>query len=976
MKDMTILPARSPSLVGREGQFAQLRQAFEAACSGEPVTVLIGGEAGIGKTRLTEEFAGEVVAAGARAVVGYSVPLDGEGPAFAPIVGIVREIHAEFGTRKVLELAGPGSEALASLVPEIGAAPTAAVEGRGRLYEVVTSLLERVATEQPLVVILEDLQWADSPTRDLLRFLARSVRDARLLVLCTYRTDELHRGHPLRPLLAELDRLRQVRRVEVTRLGFDDVVVQLRDLVGHDVGRGRVERIYQRSEGIPFFVEELACVDDDSDSAQLLPGSLRDLLLVRVEPLTEDAQRLLRLMSAAGSRVDHAMLTEVSDKHTGQLELALREAVSAGVIVVDGDGYAFRHALLREAVHDDMLPGEHARMHARYALALEQHPELMPHTPIAVEVAHHWYSAHDVERAFAWSLTAADELVQAYAHGTAQQMLERALELWDQVAEPEKVAGCDRIDLLMRAANEAFDAGELERSLSLAKEALRLVDEQAEPARAGWVMAYVANVKERVGRPDAIELLMRARELIPAVPASAPRAEALDWLSTLLMLAWRCDEAMEAVDEAERVAAAASRPHIVASARITRGTVMFLQGHPEQAIAEMKRAESAVIAEPKNLLRYYVNLSDTYNQLGRYAEALDVATEGYDRAKELGRKRTAGSILTGNAVETMLAMGDWDRAERLLSRGFELSVPFNHERHMLCLRAWLSLWRGDVSAAAAIVTELHAGMARRRVLPQDSYLIARLAADVALARGKHDEAWGYVADVLREDAQMIVPSQALPLAFTGAQALGVQIRDSSTGVDVSEQVHWLQRLASIVPPGWPVSIWPSLIHAELVSQAGLDVDAWERALKRLNDSEGPVHLRPYARYRLALALVEAGDREAAGVILRQAAGETHELGAALYQGWIEDLARRAHISLGQTPPVASSPGLGLTAREHEVLRLVAEGRSNREIGEALFISSKTASVHVSNILSKLRVSGRGEAAALAYREGLFDSAAS
>ncbi|WP_160312718.1 helix-turn-helix transcriptional regulator [Jiangella alkaliphila] len=968
---MVIHVTHTTGLVGRDRQLADLRAAYATACAGEPVTVLLGGEAGIGKSRLAEEFVAEVVAGGTRAVAGQSVPLDGEGPAFAPLVGALRGLHAEFGAERLLELAGPGGDALAGLVPELGVAPAEGPEGRGRLYEVVTSLFERVAADRPLVVVLEDLQWADSPTRDLLRFLVRGVRDTQLLIVATYRSDELHRGHPLRPLLAELDRLRQVHRIELPRLDADEVVVQLRELLGRPPERAHVDRVVRRSEGIPFFVEELAHADGGCAE---LPGSLRDLLLVRVEPLSEETQRLLRLMSAAGNRVDHSVLELVAGEQSGPLETALREAVSAGVIVVDGDGYAFRHALLREALHDDMLPGEHARMHARYAQALEAHPELMPSTPTAAEVAHHWYSAHDVERAFAWSLTAADELVRSYAHATAQQLLERALELWDQVAEPEQVAGSDRLDVLIRAATEAYAAGEFERTLSLVKEGLRLVDRSADPVRAGWLLAHLGSVKNRLGRPGAIEALMEARELIPAEP-SVQRAEALDWLATMLMLDWRFDESLEVADEAERVATLIGLDRIVASARITRGTAWVHMGDAEQALTELRRAGPIATAEPDHLHRYFVNLSDAYSLLGRYREAVDVATEGYEHARKRGRKRTSGVVLAGNAAEPMLALGDWERAERMIGRGLELVPPPNHERHMIGLRAWLDLWRGDVDAAAAAVERLRAGMTRRVVLPQDGRLVARLEADVALVHGDAERAWAAVTDAVGPRAEAAVPGYDLPLAFAGAQALGARIRAAGGAAGFGAEIEWLRALTAHAGRGWPFGVWTVLVEAELAGPGGSDAAAWEAALAELRAAEGPVHLVPYAGYRLGQALVEAGRRDDAVEALRQAAAAADAVGAGLIRDWIGTFSRRAQLPLVSGVPAPAAPS-GLTVREHEVLRLVAEGRSNREIGAELFISAKTASVHVSNILAKLGASGRGEAAAIAHRDGLLDTAAS
>ncbi|WP_129670173.1 ATP-binding protein, partial [Phytoactinopolyspora endophytica] len=851
--------APQSAMIGRESELSELRTAFKGVLAGEPAAVLVSGEAGIGKTRLVEEFTAEAAAGGALVVVGQSVELDGEEMAFVPVIGLLSGLLARLGPDRVIELAGPAGHALTALLPELGGTPDQAAEGRGRLYEVVTTLLERVAADRPLVAVVEDLQWADGPSRDLLRFVVRSMIAAPVLLVLTTRADEVGRGHPLRPLLAELDRTRRVVRLDVGRLSREHVADQLHGIVGRDVDQEHVERVFERSEGVPFYVEELANVDHHAGHAQL-PSSLRDLLLVRIEPLPEPTQKLLRLMSLAGQHIHHAMLEAVAEYDVPALESSLRDAIAAGVIVVDGDGYSFRHALLREAVHDDVLPGEHARLHARYARTLEERPDLVPDGRVAAAIAHHWYFAHDVERAFTWSLRAADELVGVYAHASAQLMLERGLELWDQVDDPETVSGGTRVDLMLRACLEAGEAGEDERATALARAALEYVDVESEPVLAGEVLGWAGRMMCRTGMPGAVDKLRRAAELIPPSPPSVTRAQVLESLAMMLMLEWDFDEAFRVCDDAEQAAAAAGADHLVASARITRGSVLSEHGNADDAMAEFARARSVETDVPGILIRYHVNVSHALNLFGRYREAVQVATEGKARATEVGRGRTQGSMLAGNAAEPLLALGEWDRAERLITRGLELRPAEEHVGHLHNLRGRLALWRGDLETAERILADLRAGIASKATYPQHSRYVARSYAELLLARGDYDGAWAAVTEVLRGPGKADGPGFDLPLAFVGARAIAERIRSGGLGEEEADDVDWLRSTADRLAANSSVPLWRLLVEAELGGRGctGHDATRWDDVLAELARAEGPVNLISYAGYRTGWALLEAG----------------------------------------------------------------------------------------------------------------------
>lgn len=950
----------SPGLVGRAAQLGELRAALKTAEAGQPVTVLLSGEAGVGKTRLVSEFAAEAVSGGVRVVEGQCVALGEDGLPFAPIAAALRDLCDQLGAETVQELAGPGRAVLPSLLPELGAGTAPVLEGRGRLFEVVAVLLERIAADGPLLLVLEDLHWADRSTRDLLRFVVRALGSARVLTICTYRSDEINRRHPLRPFLAELERVREVHRIHVPRFNRNEVAEQLAGILGHDPAPMVVTQVFQRSEGIAFFVEELARAELEGDHPPL-PDSLRDLLLVRTDQLSETTQEVLRLLATGGDRVEDALLAAVAGMDPPQLDGALREAVSANIVRVDGDGYAFRHALLREALHGDLLPGAHARLHIRYAEAIEQRPELVTTGLATVEIAHHWYAAHEQERAFSAYLKAAQDTRRAYAHAETLRMLEHALELWHRVPDAADIAGTDRAGLLWKAARAAEDAGELEHALALIEAALAEPSADTDVLRRGKLAHLKGKLLSDLGRPEAASVLKEALDHVPVSPPSLARGLLLTMLAARHLLDGDFGRALAVADEGVEVGQAVGSRAVEARGHNLRAPALVHTDRVEEGLRAYERERGIVGDDPLLQLTYYINYSDTLNLLGRYSEAAQAAQEGIQRAAELGLGRSLGAMLAGNAAEPLIALGQWDEAGQLISRTLELDPPARHAWHLLTLHAMLLLWRGEVSGAAAALDELRNRQAGRSPDAQYRVPAARVAAELALAQGDPAGAWRQLAGVMDAPAS---PGYQLPVLAVGAAALRAM---AAAGLAVPED--GAARISAAVDEmgdwGW-AAVGRTFIEAELAVD---DPAAWQTVLVALDAAEGPAYLRPYTRFRLAASLVAVGDRSAAADALRDATTAADRLGCGLVRGWADDLARRAGIQLLDRVQDDGVPTL--TVRELEVLRLVAAGRSNREIGGELFISAKTASVHVSNILAKLGVSSRVEAAAVAHRDGLL-----
>ncbi|MFF9410065.1 AAA family ATPase [Streptomyces anandii] len=997
----------SPVFVGRADELNTLNDALARAAGGEPQALLIGGEAGVGKTRLIEEFACAAGHRGAVVALGGCVEIGADGLPFAPFSTALRALVRELPGELAAAAAGQEEE-LARLLPELG--EPAAARGRGRhdeegmarLFELTARLLEHVAAERTVIVALEDLHWADASTRHLLAYLFRTLRTGRLVVLATYRSDDIHRRHPLRPLLAELDRLRTVRRIELARFTRHEVGRQIAGILAAEPDPAQVDDIFERSDGNAFFVEELAVCA--TEGCACISDSLRDLLLVRVEALPEAAQRVVRIAAEGGSTVEYELLAAVARLAEDDLIEALRAAVNANILVAapTGDGYRFRHALVREAVGDDLLPGERSRLNRRYAEALEAEPALVPAADRVLRLASYWYHAHDAAKALPAVLEASVTARSRHAYSEQLRLLERAMELWDSAPEDVRArlrpvdytevyppCGCDPattplryLDLMAEAAVAGRLCGERERALKITKRALRLLDEEHDPLRAAWFWVQRSRLVQLKSHGDGWEELATAQELVRGLPPSEVHAEVLANVANWSMVHVPGPDALSAAERAVEYARMVGAREIEMTARLTLGGLMVDAGDVEAGLAEMHEVNRRTVEDGISAVagRSYVNLPSELEAVGRSRDAVPLLERGLAYTQSHGLLDHEAWIW-GNLAESLYSLGRWDEAAEAATRSARVGQSAKPNAFYAKNRAELALARGDRPEAARQLAVARESFGKYDHAPQHALPLSRIAIAVAAGEGRLPDARAELEEVLDAGFPPGTQRYGWPLLLTAAavETRAAQLPTADPGrAETLERIRLAAKSLATHAPVWQA--YERWVRAELLRAEGrATVGDWTELVTAFEALERPYDLAR-VRHRLAEALLATGEedgRESAAELLRLAHAVAEHLRARPLADAVALLAQRARLGVGpaaRRPDVPADPveSLGLTSRERDVLRLVSAGRTNRQIAEELFISPKTASVHVSNILAKLGVSGRGEAAALAHRLGLFE----
>jgi DNA-binding CsgD family transcriptional regulator/tetratricopeptide (TPR) repeat protein len=1006
------------AFVGRAAEADALVDAFTSAAAGQGTTALVGGDAGVGKSRLVSELSAHARRQGARVLVGQCLDLEEGGLPYAPVVDVLRTLDRELTPDEGAATLGP---LLALLGHPASPEPPAATgpAGQARLFELLLTLIERLVATRPLVLVVEDLHWADRSTLDLVSLVASSTRNLPVLTVGTYRTEDVPPRHPLRPLTSELTR-RGARHLMLERLGAGDVAELLGALLAAPPSAEVTASVVERSDGNPLFIEELAAALAD-DPAAPMPPHLRDAVISRVERMSDESAAVLRACAAGGREVEHDLLAQAIapgtdldlDLDPAVLDRALRACVDQRLLVADQQRgtYRFRHALVHEAVLDDILPGELHRLHRGYATALErrQAGSRARDEQGWARLAHHWDGAAEYDAALGAAVRAGRAAESAFAVPEAHRYLEWSVRLWDRALDPEAAAGCDRGVLLARAADAASRCGAMVRALTLVDEALATPPVRDDPVRAGLLHERRGWYLHRAGRADdALAAYELAVDLVPGRPATAARARVVQSHAHALVRAGRNPEARARAEEAIALARAVDDVVDEGQARHVLGLVLATEGRTDEAVATLHEAGqiAAGLGDLAEVAGAYVHLWRTLVEAGRGADLVDLVL-AFDAAPTPPADPDAATTTTPGAAPTLMGsigaaalhqLGQWDEADRLLGDARQAGGAGGLTSVTRTLVAGaLAVDRGDHDQARDALETARAwchqvGDGRL------NGLLHRALAELAIWQGRYDDARREVAVGLDLLAHTGDPELAARIAAVGVRAeadraerlrrVGRSARGGETERDaelVGERlVARLDALAATAgrrhaPPASEAVAAQRTGRAELTRFGPHpDPDRWREAVATW-DAIGFPHPAAYARYRLGEAALAAGDAADAADALRAAWDTARDLGARPLADAVAHLARRARVSLpgaddagGAGPERAPSAGAGLTPREREVLALVAEGRTNRQIGERLYISQKTASVHVSRLLAKLGASTRGEAAAIARRSGLLD----
>ncbi|WP_459980521.1 helix-turn-helix transcriptional regulator [Nocardioides sp. AN3] len=957
-------------LIGRDAELEELSSLLGVdAVSGVDASprhhVLLAGDAGVGKTRLLQELSALASGRGWQAYAGHCLDFGDSALPYLPFSEILDRLTTQLPD--VVERVVHTHPALARLLPagrEASSDARAEVVDRGQLFAALHTLLEALAEKAPTLVIVEDAHWADQSTRDLLTYLFTRPFNGPVAIVASYRADDLHRRHPLRRQVAEWSRLGGVGRLLLEPLGDDDVRTLVTAIDPAVRGRER-EDIVARAEGNAFFVEELVGAAGGPD--HWIPDELADVLLVRLDRLDETARTVVRTASVSGRRVGHDLLAAVAVLPEAALDEALRHAVESNVLVAGEGAYWFRHALLGEAVYDDLLPGERVRLHGKYASVLAD-----ARLGSAAELARHARLALDLDTALVASVRAGDEAAAVGGPDEAAQHYERALTLLGERPVPDGLSPARVVEACVQALTTA---GRPERAARLAEEQLERLPADTAPTARARILTAAAMA---LGVIDNVELdpLEPSDRALALVPDDDPALRARVLADRALLLHWRgrTEHAQAAGIEALALAERHDLPAIASAAAITL-TALGKAGDPGQlrtalqSVIDRAVASGALTAELQG--RYMLGRS--YEDWGEWPAAEAAFRAGVERAEAAGQPWGPYGFEPRHQLAWLLyVVGRWDEALELIAIARPGSPPVPYAS-LDGIRQSIRQARGE-----PVPRRLH-----REVWASDGVVPVFNAATEMVAAGRAGAPRDAVA--VYDDAVELLSRVWHPWFVArlrlAAVAIGV-LADAMPGLAAAERAALLpdvERLArdgaTVVakyddPRGWGPEgqAWEARLAAEALRArwlAGSDVDAadlvgaWREAEDRFVEFG---HAFETASVRVALAAIlrATGDAGGAAEVAELARTAARALGARPLLGALGAAAAR-------TEPAGSET---LTPRETEILALVADGRTNGEIGKRLFISTKTVSVHVSNILAKLGASGRTEAAAIARRRGL------
>ncbi len=969
---------RTASLVGRDAELGRLLEAVTTARQGHLSVVLVEGEAGIGKSRLVADAIDTARVPGDLLMTGHGIPLIGDELPFGVITDALRDLVRRHGVDTIRDAVGDPHSALGALVPGLFDA-AAGSSDRAHVFDACAGLLGRLSEDHLVWLWLEDLHWVDTSSRDLLGYVVRVLpATSRLLITVSRRTMDGPANPVMDRFVAELLRDPGSVRISLDRLSRGQVTRQVAALGRTSPTPEFLDRLIELSDGVPYLVEELVIAELDPADTRL--DSVNASMLGRVAELSPAAQVVAGVASLGEGHLRHHLIRRVCALvEEREFEAAVAETVLANVLEVTeaGDAYRFRHALLRQAVAESVLPGDRLVWHRRWAEAIEGDPLTVDRSFARITAAHHWAQSDQPVRAFDAALEAADLARELAAPAERARLLDRVLGLWQQVPDAAERAGRDRDDVLEETLQSYDFAEELEPVAALVERELRELDHAAgDPLR----LLYL-RLQQVGAAPDSIQLSQAL-----SILRDAPSTRMFVRTTCLVMWGFVPTGERALVDallaRAIETAAQLGTPwdqvwtdHTHALIAFERDDVEMGNAYAEKVLAraraECSAAEVAVIESSHAWWLY---------SRGRLFDSAELGRRALTRVVRPEQARWVWLFALENLFPALLDLGRWSELDALLGGGPSLDTIGTTGVQLDFYRGLLSCYRGDLDAAAArhasAVTKLPTLEAYGSDTQVDVVLLGALLAtahgDLAAARRDLEPLWELASD---DRMSCWLARDVLLLARLEGD-LAAQASPRRRAVAESRQGQGrtlIEELRSRIQPNDPADAWNAQLDAELSRIDGAsDPALWQRAVDAWA-ATGRVHDQAWALVRLAESQVSADDREGAAASLVSARAIGTDLRARPLLAAVDELARRAKLSVASResdrPPVEGTHGL--TARELEVLGLIAQGFSNDEIARSLFISPKTVSVHVSRVLAKLDVASRSQATTVAHRRGLL-----
>ena len=994
------------AFVGREGELSRLL----GTLGGGARLVLVVGDAGVGKTRFAGEGVARAAAAGVVTVRGECLPLADTVP-LLPVATALGELARLDGGALVEAALDAVPEyvrgEVGRLLPGLGSGGGPGLAGgrdegwwRGRLFSAVAELLDAVAGGRGCGVglVIEDVHWADSATLDCLTFLARAGNRGTVTVVATCRGDEAPVAH-VADWLAQVRGAVGVEEIRLGPLSRPEVARQVAALAGGPVLSRVVDELYTRAEGNPFFTEQLIAATLASGAGgglrapAGLPDRLAELLAARAQRCAGDARAVLAGLAVAGRPLAEEPLGAVIGLDAETVRRGLRELAAARLLADDTTGGAYRprHALLAEAVAGGLLPGERAMLHEHTARALTAAGDEM----LAAEIARHWQAAGGSAEELAARVAAAGYAERVFGYAEAAAHWQRAIELCQAQPGAAAAAGIGVPRMYVRAIDALYLSGDGERAAVVAEEAYRRFASDPDPDTAAVIRHRTAFHRATDAPAAGLVLIEEALPLYEQAPPSADHAMArFDYADILLNWGggWNQPSVPAALNRALEIAEAVGATALIPRILALFAGDAFRRGHIEDGLALLDQGWALARASQDGpaLVRLAAVESDALLKLAKFQRAAEVALHGLGSARQAGLEASLpATFLAFNASEALLGRGRTVEAAALIDP-LTTEPPDRLHRLLHEARAEIDLLRGDIDAATRRRQLIDAIFTRVSIV-EFARESAQRAAELALWAGRPGDAQAEVQRVLpllKTSDQAIACGRLLVAGLRACADLAERSRAARDEPAATAAVAAADGLASWAGqvPGAPFTNHPFVAtipaeratwDAEQTRLAGAsDPAEWSTAAKAWHELGCP-HRAGYAWWRQAEAQLDSGQPATAAAAALRAAAAAGE-GHAPLLAQVHALAQRARILL-QSPvtvtaerprPEAPVP-YGLTDRELTVLKLVAAGRTNAQIGAELYISHKTASVHVSNILRKLGVSGRTQAAALAERAGLL-----